>query len=40
MKNHPMFKNLEVSVEILTIRGSIYECIIHAEGNVMGTKNH
>ena len=30
-------QDLEVSVEILTIRGSIYECIIHAEGNVMGT---
>jgi nonsense-mediated mRNA decay protein 3 len=31
-------QDLEVSVEILTIRGSIYECIIHAEGNVMGTQ--
>ncbi len=31
-------QDLEFSVEILTIRGSIYECIIHAEGNVMGTK--
>jgi nonsense-mediated mRNA decay protein 3 len=31
-------KDLEVTVEILTIRGSIYECIIHAEGNVMGTR--
>ncbi|MGB9201281.1 60S ribosomal export protein NMD3 [Methanobacterium sp.] len=31
-------QDLEVSVEILTIRGSIYECIIHAEGNVMGIK--
>jgi len=30
-------QDLEVSVDILTIRGSIYECIIHAEGNVMGT---
>jgi nonsense-mediated mRNA decay protein 3 len=31
-------QDLELSVEILTIRGSIYECIIHAEGNVMGTR--
>ena len=31
-------EDLEVTVEILTIRGSIYECIIHAEGNVMGTR--
>jgi nonsense-mediated mRNA decay protein 3 len=30
-------QDLEVSVEISTIRGSIYECIIRAEGNVMGT---
>lgn len=31
-------QDLELSVKILTIRGSIYECIIHAEGNVMGTR--
>jgi nonsense-mediated mRNA decay protein 3 len=31
-------EDLEFTVEILTIRGSIYECIIHAEGNVMGTR--
>jgi nonsense-mediated mRNA decay protein 3 len=31
-------QDLKVSVEILTIRGSIYECIIHAKGNVMGTR--
>jgi nonsense-mediated mRNA decay protein 3 len=31
-------QDLELSIEILTIRGSIYECIIHAEGNVMGTR--
>ena len=31
-------QDIEISVEILTIRGSIYECIIHAEGNVMGTR--
>jgi nonsense-mediated mRNA decay protein 3 len=31
-------QDLELSVEILTIRGSIYECIIHTEGNVMGTR--
>ena len=34
----PYVHDLELSVEILTIRGSIYECIIHAEANVMGTK--
>jgi nonsense-mediated mRNA decay protein 3 len=31
-------QDLELSIEIITIRGSIYECIIHAEGNVMGTR--
>ena len=31
-------QNFKLSVEILTIRGSNYECIIHAEGTVMGTK--
>ncbi len=30
-------KDLEVSVEILTIRGSNFECIVHAEGNLLGT---
>jgi len=29
-------ENLEVSVEILTIRGSNYECLVHAEGLVLG----
>ncbi len=31
-------QNFKLSVEILTIRGSNYECIIHAEGTVMGNK--
>jgi nonsense-mediated mRNA decay protein 3 len=31
-------QDLELSIEIITIRGSIYECIIHAEGDVMGTR--
>jgi nonsense-mediated mRNA decay protein 3 len=31
-------QDLELAIEIITIRGSIYECIIHAEGNVMGTR--
>lgn len=30
-------EDLELSVEILTVRGSNYECLIHAEGNVLGT---
>jgi len=29
-------EDLEVSVEILTVRGSNYECLVHAEGNVLG----
>jgi nonsense-mediated mRNA decay protein 3 len=31
-------QNFKLSVEILTIRGSNYECLIHAEGTVMGSK--
>ncbi len=34
----PYVQNLEVSVEILTVRGSVYECIVHAEGNVIGSR--
>ena len=29
-------EDLEVSVEILTVRGLNYECLVHAEGNVLG----
>jgi len=40
MENFETFKyvqNLELSVEILTVRGSNYECIVHAEGTVLRT---
>lgn len=30
-------QNLQLSVEIITIRGSNYECIVHATGTVLGT---
>ena len=41
MENFETFQNvqnLELSVEILTVRGSNYECIIHASGTVLGTR--
>ncbi|KAF5066276.1 NMD3 family protein [anaerobic digester metagenome] len=31
-------ENVEVTPEILTIRGSIFDCMIHVEGNVFGEK--
>ena len=31
-------EDLELSVEIITIRGSNYGCIVHAEGTVLGTR--
>ena len=30
-------EDLEVSVNILTVRGSNFECLVHAEGNLFGT---
>lgn len=30
-------ENLEVSVNILTVRGSNFECLVHAEGYLLGT---
>ena len=33
--NDPV-ENLEIGVEIITIRGSIFECIVHASGSVLG----
>jgi len=41
MENFETFQyveNLELKVEILTVRGSNYECIIHASGTVLGTR--
>ena len=41
MENYETFQyvqNLELSVEIITVRGSNYECIVHATGTVLGTK--
>jgi nonsense-mediated mRNA decay protein 3 len=41
MENYETFsyvQDLEVSVEILTVRGSVYECIVHAEGNVIDSR--
>jgi nonsense-mediated mRNA decay protein 3 len=37
-KTYPYVQDLELSVEILTVRGSNYECIIRAEGTILGTK--
>ncbi len=34
----PYVQDLELSVEILTVRGSNYECLIHAEGTVLDTR--
>ena len=31
-----LVENLDIGVEIITIRGSIFECIVHASGSVMG----
>ncbi len=41
MENFETFQyveNLELSVEILTVRGSNYECIVHASGTVLGSR--
>jgi len=41
MENYETFQyvqNLELSVEIITVRGSNYECIVHATGTVLGTQ--
>ncbi len=34
----PYVQDLELSVKILTVRGSNYECLIHAEGTVLDTR--
>ena len=41
MENYETFQhvqNLKLSVEIITVRGSNYECIVHATGTVLGTQ--
>jgi 60S ribosomal export protein NMD3 len=41
MENYDTFtyvQDLEVSVEIITVRGSVYECMVHAEGNVIDSR--
>ncbi len=38
IKPESYVEDLELSVEIITIRGSNYECIVHAEATVLGTR--
>ncbi len=38
-ETYPYVQDLELSVEILTVRGSNYECIIQAEGQCYGNKS-